>query len=113
MNVGTSPGALAINPVSNEAYVTNQGDNTVTFINGATLATSTVAVGTQPADAEVDPNTYKIYISNYGDNTITMIDGNTHHTSTSGRRLGPGSAASSILSPIATTSSTPTTTRSP
>lgn len=89
VNVGTSPGALAINPVSNEAYVTNQADNNVTFINGVTLATTSVAVGNTPADAEVDPNTYKIYISNYGDNTVTMIDGTTHHTSTLGVGSGP------------------------
>jgi YVTN family beta-propeller protein len=93
VNVGTSPGALAVNPVTNEAYVANSGDNNVEFINGSTLATSLVNVGTEPADVEPNPVTYKIYVTNYGSNNITMIDGLTHHTTNLGVGSGPGPAA--------------------
>lgn len=97
VNVGTNPGALVVNPVSNEVYVNNQNDNTTTIINGSTLATSLVNVGNTPADVEVDPNTYKIYVTNYGDNTITMIDGATHQTTSLGVGTGP---AASIVNPV-------------
>ncbi len=46
---------MTVNPVANEVYMTNSTDNTVTFINGVTLATTTLAVGTSPADVEVNP----------------------------------------------------------
>ncbi len=94
VNTGTSTGSLAVNQVTNEAYVGNQGDNDITIINGTTLATSTVNVGNTPADVEVDPVTYKIYVTNYGDNTVTMVDGVTHHTSTV--TVGGGPAASIV-----------------
>jgi YVTN family beta-propeller protein len=83
---------MVVNPVSNETYVANSVDNTVTIINGATLATSTVTVGSQPADVEVNPATYKIYVTNFASNSITMIDGATHHTTTLGVGSGPGPA---------------------
>ncbi len=97
VNVGNAPGALFVNAVSNEAYVTNQHDNNLTIINGATLATTTVPTGNTPADVEADVDTYKIYVTNYGDNTITMIDGATHHTSSLGVGSGPAAA---IVNPV-------------
>ena len=93
VNTGTNSGALALNPVTNEAYVANSVDNTVTFINGSTLATSTLTVGSQPADVEVNPVTDKIYVTEYGDNTITMIDGASHHISTLPVGNAPAAAA--------------------
>ena len=34
--VGAKPAAVAVNPVTNKAYITNSGDSTVTVIDGAT-----------------------------------------------------------------------------
>ena len=36
---------MAFNSVANKAYVSNSTDNTETFIDGVTLATTTVDVG--------------------------------------------------------------------
>jgi DNA-binding beta-propeller fold protein YncE len=36
ITVGTNPQSIAINPITNLAYVTNSNDNTVSVINGAT-----------------------------------------------------------------------------
>ncbi len=72
------------NPVANKAYVSNSTDNTETFIDGVTLATTPVSVGTTPFDVEVNPVTNKIYVCNNGDATETIIDGVTLTTTTIG-----------------------------
>jgi len=48
LSVGTFPDAVAVNPVSNNIYVANYESGNVTVINGATNATTTVAVGAAP-----------------------------------------------------------------
>ena len=44
IGAGTAPALIALNPVTNKVYVRNAGDNTVTVIDGATNATTTVVV---------------------------------------------------------------------
>jgi YVTN family beta-propeller protein len=92
ITAGKGTTGMAVNPVSNEIYMTNSTDNTVTLINGVTLGTSTLAVGVSPADVEVNPDTYKIYVTNNGDNTLNDIDGITHGKTTLGVGGGPASA---------------------
>ncbi|MBP7686428.1 MAG: hypothetical protein KA765_00895, partial [Thermoflexales bacterium] len=78
---------VAVNPVTNKAYVTNwgvaiSGSNPVTVIDGATNGTTTVNVGALPSAVAVNPVTNKIYIANSGSNTVTVIDGATNGTTT-------------------------------
>jgi YVTN family beta-propeller protein len=93
--VGNIPGAIALNPVTNRIYVVNYDLNgTVTVIDGATNATTTVPVGISPRGIAVNPVTNKIYVANYGpeppyrspdprpDYTVTVIDGATNATAT-------------------------------
>jgi YVTN family beta-propeller protein len=76
---GTAPSAIAINPVTNRVYVTNEGSNTVTVINGASHATSTLSVGTRPLWIAVNPETNKIFVSNFGQGSagpsFMVVDG--------------------------------------
>ena len=44
ITVGGDPQAAAVNPITNKIYVTNNADDTVTVIDGATNATTTVPV---------------------------------------------------------------------
>jgi YVTN family beta-propeller protein len=97
VTAGKGTTGVAVNPVANEAYITNSTDNTVTLINGVTLTTTTLAVGNSPADVEVNPDTYKIYVTNSGDNTLTTIDGVSHGKSTLGVGGGPASA---VVNPV-------------
>ena len=46
--VGTTPIAVAANPVTHKVYVVNHGSNSVTVIDGTTRATSTVDVEDRP-----------------------------------------------------------------
>ncbi|MFM7293962.1 MAG: YncE family protein, partial [Burkholderiales bacterium] len=79
---GTSPSAVAVNPVTNKIYVANNGSNNVTVIDGATNTTTTVAVGTTPWAVAVNPVTNKIYVANYDSANVTVIDGATNTTAT-------------------------------
>src|ERR1035438_3051979 len=73
---GIGPVALAVNPLTNKTYVTNQCGNgptctvdprnpgTVTVIDGASNNTLTVNVGYLPQFVAVDSVTNKIYVAN-------------------------------------------------
>ena len=58
-------------------YVANTESGTVTVIDGASLATSTVAAGTMPQAVAVNSVTNRIYVANEGSSTVTVIDGAT------------------------------------
>jgi YVTN family beta-propeller protein len=81
-NVGKGSSALAVNSVSNQAYASNNTDNTATVIDGVTLATQTVNVGTSPNDIEVDVNNNIVFVCNSGSNTVTAFNGKTLVTTT-------------------------------
>jgi YVTN family beta-propeller protein len=67
--------AVAVNPATNQIYVANWLDGTVTVIDGTTLSTTTVRVGSTPWSLAVNAVTNKIYVANSGSNTVTVIDG--------------------------------------
>jgi YVTN family beta-propeller protein len=82
LTAGNSPDVVVVNPVTNQIYVANQGDGTVTAINGGTDQTTVVTVGKDPVAAAVDPVTNKIYVANSESNTVTMIDANNNNKTT-------------------------------
>jgi YVTN family beta-propeller protein len=95
---GTDTFAAAVNATTNKTYVANfncggrpcPGPGTVTVINGATNATSSVTVGDYPYSLAVNSTTNKIYVANYCGNdvncfsagTVTVIDGATNNVIT-------------------------------
>jgi YVTN family beta-propeller protein len=82
---GQYPSALAVNPETNQIYVVNAGDGTVTAIDGATNSTQTIAVGSSPGLVAVDPDIDKIYVTNdLANGSLTTIDGATGSTTTIG-----------------------------
>ena len=86
---GTNPQAVAVNPVTNKIYVAN-GGNSVTVIDGATNATTTVTDpnASSPYAVAVNPVTNQIYVANNGSNNVTVIDGATNATTTVGAGTG-------------------------
>jgi YVTN family beta-propeller protein len=87
--------ALAVDPVSNKIYVTNfcgddsscQSNGTVTAIDGATLATTTITVGFYPNFVAVNSTTNKVYVVNvcadlscHTGGLVTVIDGQSNST---------------------------------
>ena len=94
---------IAVNKTTNKIYVVNTcGTNlycgvngTVTVIDGATLATTTVQVGFKPTAIAINEITNKIFVVNadgYGNGfffqTLTIIDGVTLSTTTIGTGFG-------------------------
>jgi YVTN family beta-propeller protein len=79
---GTSPSAVAVNPVTNRIYIANWNSANVTVIDGATNATATVAAGANPSAVAVNPVTNKIYVANQSSASVTVIDGATNATAT-------------------------------
>ncbi len=97
--VGTNPGGVGVNPVTNKIYVANGlcnennscGQGTVTVIDGASNSTTTMNIGVGPGIPVVNSATNKIYVANGCGNTlpcgtstgtVTVIDGATNNTAT-------------------------------
>jgi|GEM_PF-2412263 len=78
----TDPFDSAVNETTNKIYVTQNGNDTVSVINGSTdaLLSGTgypIAVGGEPYGVDVNPVTNKIYVANNADNNVSVIDGST------------------------------------
>ncbi|RIK10591.1 MAG: hypothetical protein DCC49_02755 [Acidobacteria bacterium] len=79
--VGSSPAAIAINPLTDKIYVANSSSSNVTVINGSNLTFTNVAVGLSPNDVAINQATNKIYVPNASSNSVTVIDGLNNSTS--------------------------------
>jgi YVTN family beta-propeller protein len=74
--VGSGPGAIAVNPVSNLVYVANSGSGTVSVINPASkTVVATVTAGSSPDGIAVNLETGQIYVANKDSNNLSVIDG--------------------------------------
>ncbi len=75
IEVGTTPGGVAVDPTTHTAYVTNINDDTVSVIDEATnTVTATIAVGGAPLAVAVDPAARTAYVTNGGNGTVSVID---------------------------------------
>src|SRR5580704_17028690 len=89
--VGNWPVYLAADQKTNRIYVSNQFDDTVSVIDGATnTVTATIKVGRYPNGIAVNPKTNTIYVANLNGGSLSIINGTTLKTST--LRLGPAPA---------------------
>ncbi len=91
--VGSSPNAVAINPVTNKIYVVNNADGTVSVIDGATNNVATVTVGSDPVAVGVDPVTDMIYVANETADTVSVINGVTNAVTTVNLDVDPDAVA--------------------
>jgi YVTN family beta-propeller protein len=70
---GTSPSPPG--PATARIYVSNQLDNTVSVIDGAThKIVATVRVGVSPAQMAVSPDRRSVYIANTASNTVSVLN---------------------------------------
>jgi len=78
--IDTEPGSLngsravAVDPISGNAYFTNPTQNSVTVVNGTNIV-ATLPAGHTPWDAGVNPNTGYVFVTNRESNDITVIKG--------------------------------------
>jgi YVTN family beta-propeller protein len=72
---GLQPVMVASNAASAQAYVINQGDNTVTVIGQQdSSVVATIPVGAQPIWGVVSNDGVDVYVVNQGDGTVSVID---------------------------------------
>jgi YVTN family beta-propeller protein len=82
INLPSSTNALylAVNPNTNQIYVSEELQNTVAVINGATnQIVANVPVGGHPDGIAVFPATNRIYVANAYSNNVSVIDGNNYN----------------------------------
>jgi uncharacterized protein len=76
---GELPVAIAVDSVSNRAYIANYVGNSVTVLDGATdAALATIPVQQHPQAIAADSATHMIYVANTGSHSVTVISGATN-----------------------------------
>jgi len=74
INVGASPGPIAVNSAAGFAYVLNTGADSVSAISAKTLKVSKViAVGAAPVAIATDLGLGMVYVANSGDGTSAPL----------------------------------------
>jgi YVTN family beta-propeller protein len=76
VTVGNCPSAVAFAPDGNQAYVTNQGDGTVSVIDTSSLSVAdTIAINDVggPSGIAVTPDGHRAYVTTFGNN-VWVID---------------------------------------
>jgi YVTN family beta-propeller protein len=84
--VGTEPNFVGVNSATDDIYVANEGDGTVSVINGQnnTIIGSPVSLGgVIPFSVVVNPVTNKIYVDTTVPNSVTEIDASNNNSTTS------------------------------
>ena len=77
--VGTYPVRIAVNPVNNKIYVTNEFSNSVSVISGGlNSVTNTIPVGNFPYTVAVNPFNSRVYVTNRGSDSVSVIGGSTN-----------------------------------
>src|SRR4051812_13101162 len=73
--VGTDPSSVSVNPQATRAYVSNNGDNTVSVIDLVNQkVVATIAVGAAPRGTALDPTGATLFVANQSDGTLSVID---------------------------------------
>lgn len=78
IKVGNAPMGVAVDPGTQDVYVANTGDNTVSVIDAsARQVTGTIKVG-DPWSVAVDPGSHLVYATTASDDTVSVVDSATH-----------------------------------
>jgi YVTN family beta-propeller protein len=72
VNVGNNPHSILI--VGSKAYVSNEGDNSVSIIDISTYSVTRCDTGKGPRNLAAHPDGSKIYVVNFEDATISVIN---------------------------------------
>jgi len=74
VNVGAKPIGVVAPPRAGSVYVSNESDDTISVIDEATGATSTVAVGDGPHHMVHSPSGRFVWFGEFNTNTVGVID---------------------------------------
>ena len=74
--VGSDPGALAVDTMNGDIYVTNSLSNNVSVISGSTdTLVGTIEVGSAPSALAVDTANGDVYVANTDSNNVSVVSG--------------------------------------
>ena len=74
----THPNDVAINATTHRVYVSGRDDNSLTMIDGVSLAVlKSVTVGQQPWGVAVNPATNKVYVANFASSNVSVLNATT------------------------------------
>ena len=76
--VGLAPYGVAVNPTTSRIYVANNGNSTVSVIDGATNTVMATVAGVPSPSVAVNPATNRIYVINLLGPNVQVIDGATN-----------------------------------
>ena len=97
MTIGDSEGLIAVNAATNKLYCRSKesagSQDSVTVMDGSSLATSVVPTGQYPASIVVDEGIDQTYVVNRDSGTVTVIDGASNATTTLPAGYSPENAA--------------------
>lgn len=83
VTVGANPWAIGLNPDTNMIYVTNNGNDTVSVVDGSTnMVSANVTVGPYPSGLAVNPVTNMVYAARFPSSAVSVIDGSTNTVTT-------------------------------
>jgi len=93
VGVGTDPFDVAIDPATQEAWVTNTGSDNVSVVSTLTYrVVASVAVGSMPFGVAYDPASGDVFVADGAANDVTVI-GATNHTAFDTVPVGSGPLA--------------------
>ncbi|GAB3137433.1 YncE family protein [Amycolatopsis stemonae] len=94
IDLGGTPTAVAVNPVTGLAYVADPDAGAVSVVDprGPTVA-GVLDVGGEPGDVAVDAKANRIYVANAKAGTVVVLDGRTHDLVSV---VGAGAGASTL-----------------
>ncbi len=76
VTLGRIPCAVAVNPATGRVYVVNDGDDSVTVVDGVkNTVVATLRVGSRPQGITLDPKSNRVYVANKHSDSVTVIDG--------------------------------------
>jgi YVTN family beta-propeller protein len=72
------PNDVAINATTHRVYISGRNDNSLTMIDGESLAVlKSVTVGQQPWGVAVNPATNKVYVANFASSNVSVLNATT------------------------------------
>jgi YVTN family beta-propeller protein len=78
IGVGSVPIAIAIDDISHQAFIANEGSSNVSVIDTQTLkVVATLPCGKNPETVAFVPETDTVYVGNWGSGNVTMFNGTT------------------------------------
>ncbi|WP_158302191.1 S-layer homology domain-containing protein [Paenibacillus mesophilus] len=75
VTTGNGPYSTVVNPVTNQIYIANEQDSSITVVDGATRETKTIITMSHPTAIAVNAVTNKIYVTHLDHDKVSVIDG--------------------------------------